>query len=137
MGGPRFCFLRQEGEDPIWHDQGQPRQEQVWQDRFQGCFSPRQEELGQQRAQGLVRCGQAGPESPEPHWLRRRWRQVGNRQGALCQGQGPAQVKGDLREELLPTLGFKQSAPPSWVSRGETVCRWRLRCYTLYIVSCP
>merc|ERR1712012_957087 len=72
-------------------------------------------------AQGLVRCCQAGPESPEPHRLRRCWRQVGNRQGALCQGQVPAQVKGDSREELLPTLGFKQSAPPSWVSRGETV----------------
>merc|ERR1711971_21982 len=63
------------------------------------------------------------PQGPEPHSLCCRWRQDGNRQGALCQGQGPAQVKEDLREELLPILGFKCSAPPSWLSRGETVCR--------------
>merc|ERR1712045_533104 len=103
-------------------------QEQDRQDRFQGCFSPRQEELRQQRFESLGRCCQGSPQGPEPHWLRCRWRQVGNRQGALCQGQGPAQVNGDLREELLPILGFKGSSPPSWLSRGRTVCRWRMRC---------
>merc|ERR1712018_527099 len=139
--GPGCGLPRLEGEDRRWPDQGHPRQEQVWQDCFQGRFSPRQEGLRHQRAQGLVLCCQGGPESPEPHWLCRRWWQVGNRQGALRQGQGPAQVKEDAREGLLLTLGFKHSTPPSWhstpppwVSRGETACRWRLRCKTLYIV---
>merc|ERR1712241_457042 len=116
MGGQdgQGCRLpRQQGEDLRWHYQGQAHQEQKWQDRFQGRFSPWQEELRQQRYQGLGRCCQGSPQGPEPHWLCCRWRQVGNRQGALCQGQGPAQVNGDVREALLPILGFKGSAPPN------------------------
>merc|ERR1712113_1321506 len=128
VNGQGSCLPRHQGEDRQWHDQSQPRQEQEWQDRFQGRISPRQEGLRQQRCQGLARCVQGSPQGSEPHWLCSHWWQVCSRQGVLRQGQGFAQVKRDSREELLPTLGFKHSVLPSWVSRGETLCRRRMRC---------
>merc|ERR1711879_172426 len=102
--------------------------EQARQDCVQGRLSSCKEGFRQQRCQGLDRGVQGGPQGFEPHWLCSNWRQVCNRQGVLRQSEGPAQVKRDSREELLPTLGFKHSVSPSWLSRGETLCIRRMRC---------
>merc|ERR1711972_671496 len=126
--GQGFCLQRHQSEDIHWPDQRQPHQEQARQDCVQGRLSSCKEGFRQQRCQGLDRGVQGGPQGFEPHWLCSNWRQVCNRQGVLRQSEGPAQVKRDSREELLPTLGFKHSVSPSWLSRGETLFIRRMRC---------
>merc|ERR1712187_1004014 len=106
------CLPWIKSEDRFWPDQGQAHQEQIRQDCVQSNGPPHEETGCHEGEEDLH-------EGLEPQRLRCRWRQVGYWQGALCQGQGAAQVNVDVCVRSCCPC----SALAAWDPRGKAMSR--------------
>merc|ERR1712241_988822 len=87
MGCQGRSVQGQEGEDRRGFDEGHLDQEQVGQDREQGCVSTSEEEVRAERLEEVGWCGEGGTEAARNQWLLCGSRKDSAREGPLRQGQ--------------------------------------------------